>query len=239
MELSAYYINDLRVANQQIELSEEIVWELIVDDRKGENIEKMEWLLPGLERQNYSFDGEYAWAVGRCYPSWIRFFLTRSFSNLDLNTPVHDILKTEVHPLNEMRLHATRLSLQWCVLLKLEDRCFLRNSEIDKLLDEVHAIIDLMENHPKIDLSAANEERERLREYVYFEGDPQWERDRIFISEAATWEGLKEQVAKGRDLSQPIGPFCLFMEGVDGDITWIELLRFLYGYQEDQLVDLL
>jgi hypothetical protein len=206
----------------------------IMDDLKGEGIEKMEELLPELEKFNYSYDWIYRRIIEEPNFQWVDFFLTYPPKSLDLNLFI-DERAFPIHPLNQMRLRAAQLAI-WA---KIAERVpALKPGSL--LLDQAHAIIEKMENHPGIDVSMAQEQMDKIRQYYYFEGDPQYEKDCAFIVDAMTLEGVEKQVAAGFDLYAPIGPFCIIILGeIDGDIKWIELLEFFFDYKEHQLIDLM
>jgi hypothetical protein len=207
--------------------------DFIVDDWKGTGIEKIIVLLPDLEKFNYSFDWIYTRVIEDGKLDWIDFFLTHSPQNLDLNLCFYE-RGFEFHPLTQMKFLATR----WSIQAKIADRISLKQQPMLAQLDQIHAIIERMENDSRIDVGIALEQLEELKKYYYFEGDPQYEKDCAFIVDAMTLEGLEKHVAAGFDLYAPIGPFSIVAE-IDGDGKWIELLTFFFEYPETQLIELM
>lgn len=206
-----------------------------------ENWEKAEELLPELEKFDYPFDFVFELELCKGHLDGVEFFLHRIPKGLDLNDPVSNDFHMKIHPYLELKMQSGRMAFLTPFLEHINKG---KDSDFEKVAKEavqIQKLIQQMENHSGVDLNRAREEEKKLRSQgIYFEGDAGWERDRQFLMDAASYPGLEKQVASGFNLYEPIGSCCFYLApGIDGTVSWIELLCFFYGYEEYELVDLM
>lgn len=222
----------------------ELPWDtlrFLVDDEEGEKIEWFKELLPELERLNVDLETLYKRSVYYGNIEWIHFFLTHSVRDVNLNIEFENSRHLSILPLNEMKLKAAQL-FAWIEFVKefkkpLNGECS-KSGYLDtlqtmqRMLQGIRELIEMMENHPNVDKETAAREREMYQSSVYFIDDPLLEKDAQIFADSVSLEKLRIHIANGLNLYNSIGPFCVIME-IDSDIRWIDLIAYFYENEAD------